>query len=178
MLQIALSEATAARRRIPLVCVDDADGVTIRTGQTFAAADIQVSKAGAAEANSAGSVTELAGGLYFYLPTTGEVDTRGFLSLRSAKAGIRFLGNLGPVVVVQVGVEVQLADGFLALTDGVESGLTPKQCLQAIFATGAGKLSGAGTGTETFRNKADTTNRVVATVDSNGNRTAVSFTFS
>jgi hypothetical protein len=37
----------------------------------------------------------------------------------------------------------------------------------------AGKVSGAGTGTETFRDLADTKDRVVATVDTDGNRTAI-----
>lgn len=37
----------------------------------------------------------------------------------------------------------------------------------------AGKVSGAGSGTETFRDLADTKNRVVSTVDVDGNRTAV-----
>jgi hypothetical protein len=178
MQQIALSEGTAARRRIPLVVVSDADGTTPQTGKTFASADIQVSKAGATEGNSAGSVTELAGGLYYYLPTTGEIDTRGFLSLRCVKAGLRFAGTHGHLMIVQIGAEQHFAENFLVLTDGVESGLTPKQALQGIFSTSCGKLSGAGSGTETFKNKVDTVNRVVATVDANGNRTAVTFTFS
>ena len=37
----------------------------------------------------------------------------------------------------------------------------------------AGKVSGAGTGTETFRDLADTKDRIVATVDTSGNRTAI-----
>lgn len=37
----------------------------------------------------------------------------------------------------------------------------------------AGKVSGAGTGTETFRDLADIKDRIVATVDSSGNRTAI-----
>ena len=37
----------------------------------------------------------------------------------------------------------------------------------------AGKVSGAGTGTEVFRDLADTKDRIVATVDSSGNRTAL-----
>ncbi len=37
----------------------------------------------------------------------------------------------------------------------------------------AGKVSGAGTGTETFRGINDDKDRVVATTDSSGNRTAI-----
>jgi len=36
-----------------------------------------------------------------------------------------------------------------------------------------GKTTGAGTGTETFRDLDDSKDRVVVTVDNNGNRTAV-----
>ena len=37
----------------------------------------------------------------------------------------------------------------------------------------AGKVSGAGSGTETFRDLADTKDRVIVTTDANGNRLAV-----
>ncbi len=36
-----------------------------------------------------------------------------------------------------------------------------------------GKVSGAGSGTEVFRDVNDTTDRVTATVDETGNRTAI-----
>ena len=39
----------------------------------------------------------------------------------------------------------------------------------------AGKISGAGTGFETFKDLDGATNRVAVTVDSSGNRTAISF---
>jgi hypothetical protein len=39
----------------------------------------------------------------------------------------------------------------------------------------AGEVSGGGTTTITFRSTDDTKDRVVATVDSNGNRTAITY---
>jgi hypothetical protein len=58
----------------------------------------------------------------------------------------------------------------------VEAGLNARQAISVIVATTGGKVSGAGTGTETFRNAvADNANRVVATVDSSGNRTAITY---
>lgn len=45
--------------------------------------------------------------------------------------------------------------------------------LRDIGAAVAGKSSGAGTGTETFRDVDDTKNVLVATMDANGNRTAI-----
>lgn len=58
------------------------------TSLTFAAADIQVSKNGAAYANSAGTVTEVGYGLYYYTLTQAELDTRGVLSLVTARTDI------------------------------------------------------------------------------------------
>jgi hypothetical protein len=55
----------------------------------------------------------------------------------------------------------------------LEDTQTRDQAMRIIAAVLAGKVSGAGTGTETFVGLDGTTNRVVSTVDSNGNRTAV-----
>jgi hypothetical protein len=56
---------------------------------------------------------------------------------------------------------------------GVETGLTVRQALRVIFAAMAGKLSGAATTTVAIRNLADTLDRISATVDADGNRSAV-----
>lgn len=66
------------------------------------------------------------------------------------------------------------ADALLDRSNGVETGLTPRGALRLAAAAMAGKVSGGGTGTETFRNAvADSKNRIVSTNDSSGNRTAV-----
>jgi hypothetical protein len=54
-----------------------------------------------------------------------------------------------------------------------ENGATVAEGLRVTTAALAGKLSGAGTGTETVRSFLDAKNRLVYTVDSSGNRTAV-----
>jgi len=59
------------------------------------------------------------------------------------------------------------------LANGIETGITPRGALRLNTAALAGKVSGAGTSTETFRNVGDSKNRIVSTVDSSGNRTAV-----
>ena len=59
-----------------------------------------------------------------------------------------------------------LADGDI---DGYTLEETLKLCLSAL----AGKVSGAGTGTVTFRSADDTANRIVASVDDDGNRTSI-----
>jgi len=65
------------------------------------------------------------------------------------------------------------AAGLLDLPDGVESGLTMRQALRLTAAALFGKLSGAATTTVTIRDVNDTKDRVVATVDADGNRSAV-----
>lgn len=65
-------------------------------------------------------------------------------------------------------------DSLLDLADGVESGVTLRQALRGVIAVLLGKASGMATTTATFRDTNDTKDRVTATVDSSGNRTAVS----
>jgi hypothetical protein len=67
-----------------------------------------------------------------------------------------------------------LAAAILDLADAIETGLTMRQALRLALSALAGKISGGGTTTETFRNAvADSKNRIVATVDASGNRTAI-----
>jgi hypothetical protein len=55
----------------------------------------------------------------------------------------------------------------------IEAGMTAEEFLRIMLSVLAGKVSGAGSGTESFRDVADAKNRVVSTVDTEGNRTAV-----
>lgn len=64
-------------------------------------------------------------------------------------------------------------DVVLDRANGVESSLTVRGAVRLMLAALAGKVSGAGSGTETFRNVGDSKDRIVATVDSSGNRSAI-----
>jgi hypothetical protein len=66
-----------------------------------------------------------------------------------------------------------IAGGLLDLSGGVETSLTLRQALRLIVAASAGKVSGGDTTTITIRNIGDTKNRIVATVDTFGNRSAI-----
>ncbi len=57
--------------------------------------------------------------------------------------------------------------------EAVEGAYTLRQLIRVTVAALAAKLSGAGTTTITIRDVNDTKNRIVATVDSSGNRTAI-----
>ena len=59
------------------------------------------------------------------------------------------------------------------LDDAVEGSETLRQAVRLIRAAAVGKLSGAATTEITIRDAADTKARITATVDSNGNRSAV-----
>jgi hypothetical protein len=66
------------------------------------------------------------------------------------------------------------ADALLDRANAVEAGATPRQSLRLILAALAGKLSGAATSTVIIRNAvADSKDRIVATVDADGNRSSV-----
>jgi hypothetical protein len=65
-----------------------------------------------------------------------------------------------------------IADAVWDEEDGVD-GLTLREFVRGASAALLAKMSGGGSGTEVFRNVTDTKNRITATVDDNGNRTAV-----
>jgi hypothetical protein len=60
--------------------------------------------------------------------------------------------------------------------EDIETGLTLRQALRLIAAATGGKVSGGGTTTITFASAvADDVSRITATVDNDGNRTAISY---
>ena len=65
------------------------------------------------------------------------------------------------------------ADALLDRAAGVETNRTVRQAMRLILAAVAGKLNGAATNQVTIRDTNDGVNRIVATVDADGNRTAV-----
>lgn len=58
-------------------------------------------------------------------------------------------------------------------SEALEAGYTAQEIMRVMAAALAGEVSGAGTATVTIRDIADTTDRIVASVDGSGNRTAV-----
>jgi hypothetical protein len=68
----------------------------------------------------------------------------------------------------------EIADGLLDRANAIETGLTPRQAMRLDTAASAGKVSGAATTTVVIRNAiADSKDRITATVDADGNRTAI-----
>lgn len=191
---IKLNEGLAVRRTVYFTAINTADD-TAYTG-ALAGADIQISKAGASEADSLGTATHIATGMYKYVFDTTEVDTVGELSMRLTKTGVYNdvrtinivafdpyaaadlgLTNLDEAVSSRLATtDYEDSDAFWDVADGIETGLTPRQAMKLLTSALAGKISGGGTTTITIRNAvADTKPRITATVDSSGNRTAITY---
>jgi hypothetical protein len=68
------------------------------------------------------------------------------------------------------------ADALLDRADGVEADTTLRQAMRIVAAVLAGKVSGAGSGTESFTGLDGSTPRVEVTTDAAGNRTNVEYT--
>ena len=174
MLLIKQNQATAALKRIIFKLVDPVDGFTPKLAITFAAGELKFSKNGAAEVNVGGTVTEVAGGVYYYNPTTAELDTLGYIAIRTNKSTVRDSVFIAQVVVVDLYVALDTA--IFDVAAGVETGVTFREAMKLMLSALAGKVSGAGTATNVFRNAvADSKNRITATVDSSGNRSAISY---
>ena len=187
---IKLSEATAANRTVYLTAVNTADDSAYTS--TLAGADIRISKAGGAEANSAGTATHIATGLFKYELTAAECDTVGEVSIRLAKTGVyndvRIVNvvSFDPYSPSDLGLSnldtnvssLSAANVVAALfdtADAIETGMTFRQALRALTAVLDGLTTGAGTGTEVFRNAvANTKPRVTATMIG-ANRTAITY---
>jgi hypothetical protein len=102
-------------------------------------------------------------GVAAFIPTAGGFDTLVRLDLSANLLQSSGGGGSSSLTAAEV----------WDLTDGIEASLTPRQALRIIAAALAGKLSGAAGTTVTIRDIADTKDRIVATVDAQGNRTTV-----
>lgn len=76
----------------------------------------------------------------------------------------------------QIGASPSPAEVAYSVMDGIEiePNVSLRQAMRAMMAVILGRLSGAGTGTETFKaGVSDHKDRVISTTDSSGNRTGV-----
>lgn len=114
----------------------------------------------------------------------GDTSLLGAIASLIADSTLTITGALTPYAIGHMegaalaGTELSpdnLAQSLLDLQD-VETGLTVRQALRLIAAATAGEVSGAATATVTIRNAvADSKNRIVATVDGDGNRSAITY---
>lgn len=113
---------------------------------------------------------------------TGDAPTLRPYRMRDAGCsgvGEGVLVNAGAKKNVRAGLEVFVSElsqddvSGAVLEAKVEGNLSLKQVLRLLLSPLAGKATGGGTTTITFRDTTDTKDRITATVDSNGNRSAV-----
>lgn len=132
MYQIKQSEATAARRRLPVLMVSSTDGFTPSAG--VVTPTITISKNGATGASGAGTWTEIGNGQYYYELTTGECDTLGWIALNVQKTGSRQYNAICQVMAYDYAVGTNL--GLSALPTA-----NPNAANGIItFGTGTGQL--------------------------------------
>jgi hypothetical protein len=182
-----LRQSTAATVAIgPFV--DGTDGATAETALTLSQADIRLSRNGAAFAQKSESSASahMENGWYSCALNATDTGTVGHLTIAVNESGALPVWHQFQVVEEAVydalyaasaagyPTAIENADALLDRSNAIETGLTPRGALRLNTAALAGEVSGAGTGTETFRNAvADSKNRIVSTVDVDGNRTAV-----
>lgn len=146
------------------------DHVSPATGKNIA---VTISKNGGAFANPSAGATnaiEISAGSYYVDLSTTDTGTLGPLIFKATEAAI------DPVKIHFDVAEdaTRFANALLDLTDAIETGLTLRNAQRLQAAAAAGKLSGAATSTVVIRNAvADSKNRISATVDADGNRSAV-----
>jgi hypothetical protein len=119
------------------------------------------------------------GGVTAQLTALGELASA--VSGTGTVAGTTVLTALGTLAAaINVTGDVlttgNVANAILDAVNGVEEGLTVRHALRLIAAATAGKISGAATTTITIRNAVvDDKQRIIATVDGDGNRSAITY---
>lgn len=162
--------------------LDDTDGKTAKGSLTLTPSVIFLSKNGGNfgiknEGTNATSDGSLVGWYHCPLNTT-DTSGSGILQLAVHVAGALPVWDSWMVVPANVydsmtGTDLLEVSGSSILTEVIDGSYNFKQVLQIMAAVMAGKVTGGSTSTITFRDLGDGTNRVVATVDSNGNRTNI-----
>lgn len=87
-----------------------------------------------------------------------------------------FLPRTGRTIIVPFETSAQalsLGGSAVSATTILEGSITWEQALRIMFSALASKVSGVTTTTERFRDAADSKDRIVTTLDANGNRTNV-----
>jgi hypothetical protein len=196
-MTIYLKQSTASQE-VPLgYFVDSTDGNTEKTALTIANTDIKVWKTGAttlASKNSGGG-THISNGIYYAVLDATDTDTLGPLVLFAHLTGalpvrlecVVLAANvydslIGGGAVLSVNATqfagtayatAQAAEVTATWNEQVDGTVTARQSMRLANSANGGKVSGGGTTTVVIRDLADTKDRVSATVDANGNRSAV-----
>lgn len=179
-----LTQTTAYNRAFLLVL--SSDHVTGASGVTTSTIIVQGAKNAASFTTLTAVVSELGNGFYNAALKTSDTATLGDLAFHISQATADPTDFVDQVVAAATGASstsvtvVGYAAGqdpaslVLDVANGIEGGVTPRQALRYMAAALAGQLAGAGGTTITINGIGQTSGtRISATVDSNGDRTAV-----
>ena len=119
--------------------------------------------------------------LFVFVPNEADEDKIGQVALLHEKVYHTLDSRLtstraGYLDKLNTGVTLTAAGVDAILDEAVVGSYTMRQLLKVMAAALAGKATGGGTTTITFRGVDDASNVIVATVDANGNRSAVTLT--
>lgn len=154
-----------------LTAIADVPTVAEFEARTIAAADYLIATDTLAAVTAVGSVTGAVGSV------TGAVGSvTGAVGSVTGAVGSIAAGGIAAASFAAGAVDAAALsdDAIDAILDEVVEGTTTmRQMLRVFMAALAGKAAGGGTTTLTFRNIADNADRITATVDADGNRTAI-----
>jgi hypothetical protein len=124
-----------------------------------------------------GAVGSFTGVAAFSGAVTAYGNIAGAFAGVAAFEAIRYAtGSMSGSFAPAITLEAQGFSSYLLDSEDIETGLTLRQALRLVTAATAGKISGGGTATVTIRNAVvDGVDRIVATVDTDGNRTAITY---
>lgn len=148
---------------------DQSNPMVFKSSPTLAAGDVKVDKDGAGLANLTDLPTA-SGKLVTVTLTATEMNADEVTVVFSDAAGAEWCD----LVVVLHPSSVTIGDIDTAILDAtVEGTYSVQEVLRIMVGVLAGKATGGGTTTVTFRDLSDSLDRVKATVDTSGNRSAV-----
>jgi len=145
--------------------VHDSNGDAV-TGLTDGTFTKRISKGSAAFGAMTVTISELENGWYSIPLSTDHSDTTGLLTVVFTNAGAK-------QVNLQWRVDARLPDDLFHLASVYEGTVDVQGFLRLAAAVLLQISGGGGTTTLTFQDEADAKARITATVDANGNRTAV-----
>jgi hypothetical protein len=158
-----------------LCLVSQADSALFQVNPTLAAGDVVIYKDGVLDGNADNIPTAVgASSLVTHTLSATEMTADRITVRFSDQAGAEWQDLVVNIHTVTTS-QIDDIDGVPAavLAAVVENSKTVQDFLRIIKAAVAGKASGGGTTTIVFRDDADSKARITATVDANGNRTAV-----
>lgn len=134
-------------------------------GVATVAGNLQAALGGQGDAAGVATVTALITAKAFAVGSTTGTATATLVRYATG----RLVGSIAPAVTL----EASGFSSYLLDEEDIETGMTLRQAMRLMAAATAGKISGASGTTVTIRNVGDSKDRIVATVDADGNRNAI-----